>query len=116
MHPWMHALRDFLAGQQRAQRQASGKRLGHGDQIGLNAIVLVSKPAARASQPALYFVRDQQRAMLGRQFACGLHKGLAERTNSAFALNKLKANGTDGAVKIQLQVFAVVKLYELEAW
>src|SRR5215470_14613249 len=100
MHPRMHALRDFLAGQQRAQWQAAGKGLGHGDQIGLDAIMLVSKPASRTSQPALNLVRNQQRTVLSCQLAGSLNKALAERTNSAFALNELKADGADGAVKL----------------
>src|ERR1700686_539425 len=77
--------------------------------------MLVSKPAAGASQAALDFIGNQQRAMLARQTLRSLGKRRAQRTDAAFTLDKLKTNRANGIVKAAFQVGNVVELHEVDA-
>src|SRR5579872_6225760 len=90
MHSRMHALRNFLAGQQSPQGQAAGNGFGNGHQIGLDAIMLVTKPASGAPQPALDLVRNQQRMVFLRQPVRRLREPLTHRADSPFSLYELK--------------------------
>src|SRR5258707_2149905 len=115
VHAGLNTSCDFLAHQQRAQRQPAGDRLGDSDKVRLDSIMLVSEPAASASQTALDFVRDQQCVMFARETLRCLDKSLAQRTDSAFTLHKLKANRANGVIKAALQVGNIVELYEVDA-
>ena len=104
-----------LRGEDRAQWQSRGDRLGHGDDVGRDPVLLVSEPLAGASQAALDFIEDQERAGFLREFARGLQKLRAYGIDSAFALNRLQANRADAAIELALQIFDIVKAYEAHA-
>ena len=58
--PGMHAARNPIGGEDGAKRQAASERLGNGDDVGSNAIVLVGKVASGAAEAALNLIKHQQ--------------------------------------------------------
>ena len=80
---------------------------------GLNAVMLVGEILPGASQAALNFVEDQQRSGAVAELSRGLQKFRAERTDSAFALNRLQANGADAAIKLALQIVNIIEADEI---
>src|SRR5215471_5458174 len=75
--------------------------------------MLVAEPFSGASQTALNFICDQQRAMLLRQPVSRFGKLTAHRPDATFSLYELETNRTDGVVKIPLEVCDVIEFHEL---
>src|SRR5262249_1266591 len=82
---------------------------------GLNAVMLVGKPFARASHAALDFVSDQESVVLARQPVRGLGKLPAHRTNPALTLDKFEANGADRGVKLAFKIGYIIELDKLHS-
>ena len=76
---------------------------------GLNSVMLVGEILPGAAQPALDFVENQQRSGAVAQLPRGLQKFRAQRPDSAFALNRLQANGADAAIKLPLEIVNIVE-------
>src|SRR5579859_2350756 len=115
VHAGVNACGNFFRGQQRAQWQAAGNRLGHRYEIRLDAVILVGKPTACASHAALDFVGDQQRIVLARELVRSIGKFLAYWTNAAFSLHKLKSNGANSGIKLAFQIGNIVELDKLHS-
>ena len=111
----VHAAGDAVGGENCAQRQSGGEWFGDGDDVRLEAVVLVGKPASGAAQAALDFVENQQRATALGQLARGLQKFRADRIDAALALNRFQTNGADAAIELALQIVDVVEANETDA-
>ena len=74
VHSGMHAAGHPIGGQQRSQRKAGRQRLRHGDDVGLNPVVLIGEVFSGAAQPALDFVENQQRSGAVAQLPRGLRE------------------------------------------
>ena len=109
VHSGMHAAGHAIGGQQRSQRKPCRQRLGDGDDVGLNSVMLVGEILSGTAQSALDFVENQQRSGALAQLPRGLQKFRTERTDSAFALNGLQANGADAAIKLPLEIVDIVE-------
>ena len=69
VHRGVDLLEHRPLGQHRADRhEPAGQRLGHGDDVGGDVLVLVGEELAGAAEPALHLVADEQRAVLVQQF------------------------------------------------
>ena len=112
----MHAAGHTIGGKQRAQRKACRERLCDRDDVWLNSVMLVGEILPCATQPALNFVDNQQRSGAVAQLPRSLQKFRAQRTNSAFALNSLQANGADAAVKLPLEIVHIVEGDKPDSW
>src|SRR5215469_2668853 len=115
MHAGMNTLCDLLADQQSSKRQSAGNRFGDRDQIGLNSVMLVSEPAAGASEAALDFIGDQQRVVFFRELVRSLSELFADRTYSAFALQELEPDGANSGIEFPREVVNVIEIHELHA-
>src|SRR5215470_11951640 len=115
VHSRMNALRNFFAGQKRAQWQAASDWFGDGHQVRLDTVMLVGKPASGTSQPALDFICNQQRIVFLRQPMRRLRELCAHGADSPFSLYKLKADGANGVIKIELQIGNVIKFHKLHS-
>jgi hypothetical protein len=116
MHSGMHAAGYAIRGKDRSQRQSRSQGLGHSDDVGFYAVMLIGEIAAGAAQTALDFIEDQQSSGAIRQLPCGPQEFLAQRANSPFSLNGLQADGTYAAVELPLQVLCVVECNEAYTW
>src|SRR5258708_4136677 len=112
MHTRMHAARNPLGGENRAERQAACQRLGDGDHVRQHPIVLISKVASGAAETALNLVEHEQRAALFGKARGEFQKLSIDWTNSAFSLNGLDTHGADAGIKFSLQVVHIVELDE----
>src|SRR5258708_30152541 len=112
MHTRMHAARNPLGGENRAERQAACQRLGDGDHVRQHSVVLISKVASRAAETALNLVEHEQRAALFGKARGEFQKLSIDWTNSAFSLNGLDTHGADAGIKLSLQVVGIIGLEE----
>src|SRR5512146_2890554 len=108
----MERLGDFVRCEDSAQRQSTGERLRNGDDVGSDAVVLVSEVAPGAPAAALNLIENQQRTAVRSHFARGGEKFLRNRNDAAFALYSLQANRDDRIVELLLEVLDLVELHE----
>ena len=82
-----------------ADRHAAAQSLGHGNDVGLDAVVHVAHDAAGAAPTGLDFVQQEQHALFVTQLAQAAQEFLGGRMHAAFALNRLdhNRNGVFGA-------------------
>ena len=111
----MHALRNPFGGENGAQRQAAGQRLGDGDHIRQHAIMLVGKMASSAAQAALNLVEHEQGAALFGQARGQFEKLRSDRANPALSLNGFDAHSADAGIKLSFQIVQVIELDETHA-
>ena len=104
-----------FAGENRAERQAGGQRLGDHDDVRLRGKFLVREVAAGAAEAALNFVGDQQGAVLRGECARALPECFADRIDAAFALNRFQDDGANGVVEFRFEVRDVVERDEFDA-
>src|SRR5436309_6376563 len=109
VHAGMHAARNAIGREDCAKRQSCGERLGDGHDIGVHAVMLISKISPGSPQATLNFIENQQRSGALAQLPRQLKEFLAEWPDSAFALNCLQANGTHAAIELPLQILCVVE-------
>src|SRR5438034_11309251 len=109
VHAGMHAARNAIGREDCAKRQSCGERLGDGHDIGVHAVMLISKISPGSPQATLKFIENQQRSGALAQLPRQLKEFLAEWPDSAFALNCLQANGTHAAIELPLQILCVVE-------
>src|SRR5208282_2963903 len=110
-----NALGDGFRREDRAKRQACGKRLGYYCDIGLRGKFLVSEIAARASQTTLDFVGNKERAVLCGKGARAVPEIFADGINATFALNGLEEYGADRVIKFRFEIGDVVEAYKFDA-
>ncbi len=84
---------DGRAAHHARDRQAAAQALGHGDQVGLHAVVLHGEQLARASEAGLHLVGDQQHAVLVAQLAQAGEQGGRHGVKAPFALDGLHDDG-----------------------
>src|SRR5882724_9056271 len=87
---------DFGAAGDRGDGHASAKRLGHGDEIRLDAEMFGSKPFAGAGEAGLHFVGDEENAVLAANVLQKLEIGARGNDEAAFAENGLGNDGGNG--------------------
>ncbi len=92
---------DFGAAGDGCNREAAAQALGHGHQVGRDAIVFHGEQFAGTGKAGLHFVGDQQNAVLVADFAQGLHQTDRDRQEAAFALDRLDDDGGD-AVRVDI--------------
>src|SRR5438128_10509047 len=107
VHARMHAARDAIRRQDGTERQARRERLGNGHDVGVHAVMLISKISPGSPQPTLNFIENQQRAGALAQLPRQLQEFLAQGPDSALALNCLQTNRTHAAAKFPLQLLCV---------
>ena len=93
MRPRPEGRRDFVSGQNRADREAATQCFGGTDDVGRNTVMLVGKQFARMPHTGLHFVQNQQCAVFVAQTARGLQIFLRRGQDAAFALNRLDDYG-----------------------
>ena len=80
----------LVVGEASADREARAKRFGYGHDVGLAVFKpLVSEQLSGSSHPALYFVENQQDAMLRAQLPQALQESAVKGPRAAFALDWL---------------------------
>ena len=97
----------------RAERQSRRERLRDHDDVGLRCKFLIAEVAPSAPEPALNLVGDQNRAVFRRQSARTIPERLADRMNSAFALNRLQHHRANRIVEFRLEIAHIVELHKL---
>src|SRR5207245_5278600 len=115
VHAGVHSARDAIRRQDRTQRQARRERLGNGHDVGVHAVMLISKISPGSPQPALNFIENQQRSGALAQLPRQLQEFLAQRPDSALTLNCLEANGTHAAIELPFQILCVVERDKADA-
>src|SRR5438309_10552571 len=115
VHARMHAGRDAIGREDCAKRQSCGERLGDGHDIGVHAVMLISKISPGSPQATLNFIENQQRSGALAQLPRQLQEFLAQGPDSALALDRLQANGTHAAIKLPFQILGVAKCDEADA-
>src|SRR5206468_1387290 len=115
VHAGMHAARNAIGREDCAKRQSCGERLGDGHDIGVHAVMLISKISPGSPQATLNFIENQQRSGALAQLPRQLQEFLAQRPDSALTLNGLKANCAHAAIELSFQIRCVVKSDETDA-
>src|SRR5438270_12692431 len=115
VHAGVHSARDAIRRQDRTQRQARRERLGNGHDVGVHAVMLISKRSPGSPQATLNFIENQQRSGALAQLPRQLQEFLAQRPDSALTLNGLKANCAHAAIELSFQIRCVVKSDETDA-
>src|SRR3546814_2899101 len=85
----LHPARGLFGGEAGTQRKSAANTLGRRQDVGLDAILLVSIERAGSRDPALHLVENQHQIMLVGKVAQTAHECLGGRTNAAFALDRL---------------------------
>ncbi|ABU79459.1 hypothetical protein ESA_04279 [Cronobacter sakazakii ATCC BAA-894] len=83
----------FRAPDHARERHPARKAFRHRQQIRLHAVMLHREQFAGARKAALYFIGNQQNAVLVAQRAQGLHKRRRRDVETAFALYRLQHDG-----------------------
>lgn len=86
-------LRDFLAGADGADRHAAAERFRHGDDVRLDAVVHEAHDLARAAPARLYFVDEEEQAVLIAELPQADHEFLRRGMDAALALYRLEHDG-----------------------
>ena len=89
VHPRLEHLGDLGLGDHHARRDAAGEGLGAGQDVGLDAVVLVGEPLAGAAHAGLDLVEDQQHAALVAQLAQPGEVIRRRDVDAALALDRL---------------------------
>ena len=87
---------DLGAGDEGAQRPAVGDALGHGHDVGLDAVVLDGEELAGAPEAALHLVGDEQDALVVEDLLDGLEVAGRRHDDAALAHHGL---GDEGAAR-----------------
>ena len=86
---------DLRLAEHARERQAGGDRLGDGDQVGLDAVVLDREQLAGAREAGLHLVDDQADPVLVADRAQPLHELLSRGQEAALALDRLDDDRRD---------------------
>ena len=71
------------------QRKAAGYSFGNANKVGFNARMLAGEELAGTSKATLYFIADEQNAMLIGKFSKGLKKRIGRWVEATLALHRL---------------------------
>src|ERR1700685_3346571 len=115
MHAGRHASGYRFAGEDGAERQTSGQRLGDENNVRLGRKFLVGEVTAGTAEAALNFVGDKQRAVLRGQGASTIPKRFAGGIDAAFTLDGFEDHGADGVVKFGFEIGNVVETDKFDA-
>ena len=115
MHPRRDARSDRFRGENGAQRKAGCKGLGNQNNVGPGRKLLIGEVAASAAGSALNFVSIQKSAVLNGKRPSAVPEFVADRIDSAFALERFQKNATNGVIKFRFEVGDVVETHELRA-
>ena len=108
--------RDLLARPTRADRHAVAERLGHGDDVGAHTVgVLEPEPLARAAEPGLHLVDDQQRLALVAERTHRREVAVGRGDHTALALDRLEHHRADALVHRRRERVEVAELDLAEA-
>jgi hypothetical protein len=113
--PTDHPRRGFLGGEAGAHREAAADPLGRGEDVGLDAVMLVGVEPAGAGDPALHLVEHQHQVALVAEAPQALHEFGAGRADAAFALDRLDQEAGAVLVERRLGGGEVVELDDDEA-
>src|SRR5690348_16622337 len=116
MHTGLQGSCGFVRGKKGAKRQTACDRLGDRDYVGLDAVVLIGEPFARASKSALDLVDQEQRPASGGQCACSFQELAGDDLDSALALHSFNCDGADAVVELLLQIFDLIERDKLNSW
>ena len=75
--------------------EAVADALGHGDDVGTDALVLVGEELAATSVAALYLVEDEHRARLRAGLTEGVHEFVGGQLDAAYTLDAFDDDGAD---------------------
>ena len=88
-----HALARFRRRQAGADRKAAAERLGQRHDVGRDAGVLIGEHVAGAADAGLYFVENQQQAVVVAQLAQRAQECMRHHPHAAFAHDRLDHDG-----------------------
>jgi hypothetical protein len=94
----LHRLGDRLAAEERRDREAAAEALAEGQDVGHHGLVLEREHLARASDPGLDLVENQQRAVRVTQLAQPAQVAVGRNVHAAFSLDGLDDEG--GGVRV----------------
>ncbi len=118
MHAGGDGCRGALCAEHGADGQASGERLGNGDDVRLRVEVLEAEPLAGASEAALDLVGDEEGAGGVAELAGGLEELGGDGVDAALALDGLDEDGADvgsgAGAEFGAEVFDVVEADEVD--
>ena len=89
---------EHRADEHTAHGEAVTDALGHGDEVGADALVLVGEELAGTSVAALNLVEDEHRVVAGAGLACGVHELVGGQLDASHALYALDDDGADVAL------------------
>src|SRR5467141_1516973 len=87
---------DFGAAGDRGDGHATAERLGHSDQIGLDAEMFGGEPFAGAGEAGLHFIGDEENAVFAADILEELEIIARRNDEAAFAKNGFGDDGSDG--------------------
>src|SRR4029077_20539417 len=109
MHARLQRSCGFVRRKKGAKRQTARDRLGDGDYVRLDAVVLIGEPFAGAAEPTLNLVDQEQRPASGGQCACSFQELAGDDLDSTLTLHSFNCDGADAIVELLLQIFDVIE-------
>src|SRR5260370_41938704 len=104
MQAWRDVRGYGFGGQDCAERQTSGERLGNENDVGLRGKFLVSEVAPGAAEAALNLVGNKQSAVLRGEGAGAIPEGFCNGGDSALALGGLGGLGGHGGCEFGFEI------------